>query len=75
MQLTDGAGDDFDPVWSPDGSRIAFERRIEQGGADGGLDLWGIRPDGAHAQPINESFIASILNAEWRQAGHHRGAL
>jgi Tol biopolymer transport system component len=44
--LTPGGSTDFDPVWSPDGSLIAFER------FDSGLYL--VRPDGSELQKLSE---------------------
>jgi molecular chaperone DnaK len=42
-----GEADDGDPAWSPDGSTIAFRRRVPNGTADGNLDLWTIPADGS----------------------------
>lgn len=41
VRLTDGAGGDNWPTWSPDGARIAF-----QSGRSGNLDIWVINVDG-----------------------------
>ncbi|MFC5719395.1 amidohydrolase family protein [Streptomyces gamaensis] len=35
--LQDGAWEDFDPVWSPDGTRLLFVRGSLKSGAEGGL--------------------------------------
>ncbi len=40
-RITDEYHDARQPVWSPDGSRIAF-----QGYRDGGYDIWAVAPDG-----------------------------
>lgn len=40
-QLTDAAGDDFDPVWSSDGQTIFFTSR-----RDGGSAIYRMNPDG-----------------------------
>jgi serine/threonine protein kinase/Tol biopolymer transport system component len=42
-QLTFSEGDKDQPVWSPDGSRIAF---VAPGGAANGLDIWVMDADG-----------------------------
>lgn len=47
-QLTFSEGDKDQPVWSPDGSQIAF---VAPGGAGNGLDIWVMDADGAN--PIN----------------------
>jgi Tol biopolymer transport system component len=48
-QLTDGAGNDFTPAWSPDGSRIAFGTyRHDLGNGD----LYLMDPDGSNQTPL-----------------------
>ena len=47
-QLTFSEGDKDQPVWSPDGSRIAF---VAPGGASNGLDIWVMDADGGN--PVN----------------------
>jgi Tol biopolymer transport system component len=42
QQLTNSPADEYDPAWSPDGSKIAFVRN------DGGnRDIWVMNPDGS----------------------------
>ena len=43
VRLTDGPGDDFAPVWSPDGTRIAFVSDRA-----GSYDIWAMDADGAN---------------------------
>lgn len=47
--LTDNDVDDVNPVWSPDGSRIAFARQ-----RDGGADLFTVAPDGSGEQRVTD---------------------
>ena len=47
-QLTFSEGDKDQPVWSPDGSRIAF---VAPGSAGDGLDIWVMDADGGN--PVN----------------------
>lgn len=47
-QLTFGEGDKDQPVWSPDGSRIAY---VALGEGDNGLDIWVMNADGS--SPVN----------------------
>ena len=52
-QLTDGQGDDSDPAWSPDGSKLAFASRR------GGMrDIFFVNADGTGLRRItNDSFV------------------
>ncbi|HEX6940468.1 MAG TPA: S9 family peptidase [Longimicrobiales bacterium] len=46
-QLTSGDWDDSDPVWSPDGKRIAFvSNRTEEPDANSNTDIWVVAADG-----------------------------
>ena len=47
-QLTFDEGDKDQPVWSPDGSRIAY---VAPGGGNFGLDIWVMDADGSN--PVN----------------------
>jgi TolB protein len=47
-QLTFDEGDKDQPVWSPDGSQIAF---VAPGGGNNGLDIWVMDADGSN--PVN----------------------
>ena len=40
------AGEDADPVWSPDGSQIAFRRRVADGTSGGNFDIFTVTTDG-----------------------------
>ena len=80
--VTDGTNLDQNPSWSPDGSRIVFDRT-----ASGGTDVYTIQPDGSDltlvarnavdpawqaipSQP--EHLIFAIAFADGRGAGEHR---
>jgi hypothetical protein len=56
-QLTHNRGDS-DPAWSPDGSRIVFDRR--DGGSDlvrgDEVQLWTVRADGTQQRPLTHAF-------------------
>ena len=56
-QITNDAFKNRGPVWSPDGSRIAF---FSTRGGD--YDIWTIRPDGSDAQQITTS---GFMFAQW----------
>ncbi len=46
-RVTDEFNDARQPVWSPDGTSIAF-----QGFRDGGYDIWSVAPDGSHQRQL-----------------------
>ena len=50
QRLTDNAGTDTDPSWSPDGSRIAFSRATA-----GGLRVFLMNADGSGVTPLSTS--------------------
>ena len=52
VQLTDRkAGSDADPSWSPDGTMIAFRRRV----SNDNLDVYVMRSDGSGVRPVATS--------------------
>jgi len=52
VQLTDRkAGSDADPAWSPDGTMIAFRRRV----SNDNLDVYVMRSDGSALRPVATS--------------------
>jgi dipeptidyl aminopeptidase/acylaminoacyl peptidase len=48
------------PAWSPDGTKIAFER---------GGDIWIVRVDGGSATQLSRTRVASELNPMWSPDG------
>ena len=55
-QLTDSAdGVDADPAWSPDGTQIAFRRRIPNGTVNGNYDVFVMSANGSGVRPIAET--------------------
>jgi Tol biopolymer transport system component len=63
--LTDGSRFDRDPVWSPDGSMIAFTRHI--GTSRGTWDLYVVRADGSGLRQLTRGM--SVGDASWSPDG------
>lgn len=63
VQLTHGAGANFDPVFSPDGQTIAFGSN-----RGGNYDLYTMRPDGSQQTPFVVS-PAPDRHTEWSPDG------
>ena len=61
--ITNHASEDYDPIWSPDGSRIAFVSN-----RDGDTDIFIIHNDGSSPTNITSSF-GSDLNPAWSPDG------
>ena len=57
--LTDHGGLDINPVWSPDGTRIAF-----QSYRDGNWDIYVVEVDGSSARNLT-NHPADDVNPEW----------
>ncbi len=64
VQLTFDEGDDRSPVWSPDGSLIAFESDRE-----GGWDIYLMNADGSDSQNITNSPDSRELWPSWSPDG------
>ncbi|MBN1965028.1 MAG: PD40 domain-containing protein, partial [Anaerolineae bacterium] len=64
-QLTNNAFNDIDPVWSPDGSLIAFVSD-----RDGDYELFVMRPDGTDVQQLTLNF-ADEGQPRWQPGGQH----
>ncbi|WP_375425715.1 Hsp70 family protein [uncultured Friedmanniella sp.] len=62
------AGTDADPVWSPDGSQIAFRRRVPNGTSEGNLDVYVMNFDGSSPEPVAET-PASDVKPSWSPDG------
>ena len=63
-QLTFFHGVSYDPVWSPDGSRIAFVS--QEKGSD---DIWVIYPDGTGAKQLTENTWEWDKHPSWSPDG------
>jgi TolB protein len=46
-----GSGGEFDPSWSPDGTRIAFGGRLDE---SDDFEIWSISPDGSNRVQLTE---------------------
>ena len=55
VQLTDEQGDDSDPAWSPDGSKVAFSSRRE-----GGIDIYIVNADGSGLKRVTDGQFADF---------------
>jgi hypothetical protein len=49
---TSGDGVDADPAWSPDGSQIAFRRRVPNGTVNGNYDVFVMNADGSGVRSV-----------------------
>jgi Tol biopolymer transport system component len=49
-QITSGPNLDWHPSWSPDGSRLAFERDFNDGSGNGAIDI--VNRDGSGLRPV-----------------------
>jgi Tol biopolymer transport system component len=81
-QITDPAGagtwgqanlplGDYDPRYSPDGSRIAFERMVDASFANGGYDIYVVSADGSAETPLTNTGAQGYAQgfANWSHAG------
>jgi TolB protein len=56
------------PVWSPDGSQIAYQRRAPKGSDDDQLDIWVMNADGSNPRPLTNNPAHDYLPA-WSPDG------
>jgi dipeptidyl aminopeptidase/acylaminoacyl peptidase len=64
-RLTDGEGDDTEPAWAPDGTRIAFVRQHPD---PGGTHLYIVDRDGSNLRQLT-SFPGSVGAPSWSPDG------
>jgi TolB protein len=64
---SDGAFDDGNPAWSPDGEWIAFGRRLAQ--TNTGRQLWLMRADGSEARPLTNDIAIHFGPPSWSPDG------
>ncbi len=55
----------YDPAWSPDGSKIAFT----SAGTAGGSRIWVINADGSNRTPLTSTFFGGCQYAVWSPDG------
>jgi TolB protein len=67
VNLSQNPGDDFDPVWSPDGTQIAFVSNRDNGG-EGGLFVYTMRADGSDVTQV--SHMNESRFPDWSPAGN-----
>lgn len=65
-QLTSGPAWDAQPVFSPDGSRLAFTS--DRGGNE---NIWLMGADGSDPEPFTEEKVARCTHAVWDPAGDY----
>lgn len=66
IQIAHAAGErDFGPVWSPDGTRLAFTRILP----DGAIQVYTMRPDGSEQQPIVIAPDTQTFTPQWAPDG------
>lgn len=68
-RLTKDVVDSY-PVWSPDGARIAFSRRIPNGTSAGNLDVFTMNANGSGVKPL-ASTPAADFKAVWSPDGRN----
>ncbi len=65
IRLTNNTADDGNPKWSPEGSRIAFDR----GPSKGAHDLWVMDPDGTNEKNLTNGVGSVNVPTDWSPDG------
>lgn len=68
VNLTNNPGDDFDPVWSPDGTQIAFVSN-RANGSEGGYFIYVMRADGTEVVQLSHQNESGV--PDWSPDGNH----
>lgn len=63
LNISNNAADDYEPVWSPDGSKLVFTSR-----RDGNLNIYVMNADGSGVQRLTDD-IADDTNPDWSPDG------
>jgi Tol biopolymer transport system component len=67
VRLTDDPADEFQPVWSPDGSRIAFARSLSDQLSHPAI--FTMNPDGTDVRQVSEATEGSDWSPTWAPDG------
>lgn len=74
LQLTGGmrpySSDDFAPVWSPDGTTIAFVRSFPLRRYDEGSQIYLMRPDGSEKRALTPPDRVYVSDPQWSPDGN-----
>jgi dipeptidyl aminopeptidase/acylaminoacyl peptidase len=71
-RLTSGPANEFDPSWSPDGSRLAFRSAPNPGAAGIRVsDIWVVSADGTGAKNLTRDAQAGNWSPAWSPDGRH----
>jgi Tol biopolymer transport system component len=68
-QITDNEVDDEDPAWSPDGSRIVFQRDLNPVRGKVNYDLFTIAADGTDERSLTDSRGVDDFQPNWSSKG------
>lgn len=65
VRLTNNTDSDSNPIWSPDGTRIAFDRSPSKGVND----LWVMDPDGSNEKNLTNGTGSTTVALDWSPDG------
>ncbi len=67
VNLSNNPSDDFDPVWSPDGTQIAFASNRDNGTKEGGQFIYIMRADGSDVTQLSHQNESKF--PDWSASG------